>query len=135
MSLWLQALLAFTPILLGGVLLIGFRVAAKWAMPAVYVVTVVIGLGAWQMEFTQVAAASVKGLVITFKLLWIIFGAILLLKTLEQSGAVTAIRRSFHDISDDRRVQVVIVAWLFGSFIEGAAGFGTPFSAPACGST
>jgi len=126
MSLSVQALLAFTPILLGGVLLIGFRVAAKWAMPAVYVVTAIIGLWAWQMDFTQVAAATVKGLVVSANLLWIIFGAILLLNTLEQSGAVTAIRRSFHNISDDRRVQVVIVAWLFGSFIEGAAGFGTP---------
>jgi len=126
MSLAVQALLAFTPILLGGVLLIGFRVAAKWAMPAVYVVTAIIGLWAWQMDFTQVAAATVKGLVVSANLLWIIFGAILLLNTLEQSGAVAAIRRSFHNISDDRRVQVVIVAWLFGSFIEGAAGFGTP---------
>jgi len=126
MSLTLQAFLAFTPILLGGVLLVGFRVAAKWAMPVVYIVTVVIGLGPWQMDYIQVAAASVKGLVVTANLLWIVFGAILLLNTLEQSGAVSAIRRSFHDISDDRRVQVVIVAWLFGSFIEGAAGFGTP---------
>ncbi len=126
MSLPLQALLAFTPILLGGVLLIGFRIAAKWAMPAVYVVTAAIGLWAWQMDFAQVAAASVKGLIVSANLLWIVFGAILLLNTLEQSGAVTAIRRSFHNVSDDRRVQVVIVAWLFGSFIEGAAGFGTP---------
>ncbi len=126
MSLSLQAFLAFMPVLLGGVLLIGFRVAAKWAMPAVYVVTAIIGLWAWQMDFAQVAAASAKGLVVTANLLWIVFGAILLLNTLEQSGAVTAIRRSFHDVSDDRRVQVVIVAWLFGSFIEGAAGFGTP---------
>lgn len=121
-----QALLAVTPILLGGVLLIGFRVAAKWAMPIVYASAVVIGLTAWQMPGAQVAAASIKGLFITFNLLLIIFGAILLLNTLEQSGAVSAIRRSFHNISDDRRVQVVIVAWLFGSFIEGAAGFGTP---------
>ncbi len=126
MSPSVQALLAFMPILLGGVLLIGFRVAAKRAMPVVYVVTAIIGLWAWQMDFTQVAAASVKGLVVSANLLWIIFGAILLLNTLEQSGAVTAIRRSFHNVSDDRRVQVVIVAWLFGSFIEGAAGFGTP---------
>ncbi len=126
MSLALQALLAFAPILLGGVLLVGFRIAARWAMPVVYVVTAAIGLWAWQMDTAQVAAASAKGLLITFNLLWIIFGAILLLNTLEQSGAVTAIRRSFHNVSDDRRVQLVIVAWLFGSFIEGAAGFGTP---------
>ena len=77
------------------------------------------------------AASTVQGLFLTFDLLWIIFGAILLLKTLERSGGVSAIRRSFHDISDDRRVQVVIIAWLFGSFIEGAAGFGTPAAVAA----
>ncbi|WP_145058903.1 L-lactate permease [Adhaeretor mobilis] len=126
MSLSTQAFLAFLPILLGGVLLIGFRVAAKWAMPIVYAVTGCIGLWAWQMDFTQVAAASIKGLLVSANLLWIIFGAILLLNTLEQSGGVSVIRRSFRGISDDRRVQVVIIAWMFGSFIEGAAGFGTP---------
>ena len=55
----------------------------------------------------------------------------MLLHTLERSGGVAAIRRSFNGISDDRRVQVVIVAWLFGSFIEGAAGFGTPAAVAA----
>ncbi|MCA9171688.1 MAG: L-lactate permease, partial [Planctomycetales bacterium] len=45
---------------------------------------------------------------------------------LEASGAMSQIRAGFRDISPDRRVQVIIVAWLFGSFIEGAAGFGTP---------
>jgi lactate permease len=78
------------------------------------------------MDTIQVCAASIKGLVISFNLLLIIFGAILLLKTLEQSGAVTTMRSSFAQLSTDRRVQVVIIAWLFGSFIEGAAGFGTP---------
>jgi lactate permease len=126
MSSTTQALLALTPILLGGILLIGFRIAARWAMPIVYFTAVVIGLYMWDMDAAQVAAASIKGLFITFDLLLIIFGAILLLNTLERSGAVAAIRHSFHNISDDRRVQVVIVAWLFGSFIEGAAGFGTP---------
>jgi lactate permease len=65
-------------------------------------------------------------LIIAAELLYIIFGAILLLNTLRESGALRAIRRSFQDISPDRRVQVVIIAWLFGSFIEGASGFGTP---------
>ena len=126
MSLGILALLAVLPILLAGVLLVGFRVPAKWAMPAVYVVAAVVGLTAWNMELVRVVAASIQGLFITFDLLFIIFGAILLLNTLERSGGVTAIRRSFHGVSDDRRVQLVIVAWLFGAFIEGAAGFGTP---------
>jgi len=123
--------LAALPILLGGVLLVGFRIPAKYAMPVVYVTAVVIALGVWNMAFLDVAASTVQGLFLTFDLLLIIFGAILLLNTLEQSGGVAAIRRSFHDVSDDRRVQVVIIAWLFGSFIEGAAGFGTPAAVAA----
>jgi len=123
--------LAALPILLAGVLLVGFRVPAKWAMPAVYVTAVVIALGVWNMPIVDVAASTVEGLFLTFDLLLIIFGAILLLKTLERSGGVAAIRRSFHDISDDRRIQVIIIAWLFGSFIEGAAGFGTPAAVAA----
>lgn len=131
MSPSLAALLALFPIALGGVLLIGFRVPAKHAMPAAYVAAVAVALGAWQMDASRIAAASIQGLFLTLDLLLIIFGAILLLHTLERSGGVAAIRRSFHGVSDDRRVQVVIVAWLFGSFIEGAAGFGTPAAVAA----
>ncbi len=126
MSSGLQAALALFPIALGGVLLVGFRVPAKKAMPAAYAAAVAVALWAWQMGPSRVLAASIQGLFLSFDLLFIIFGAILLLHTLERSGGVGAIRRSFHGISDDRRVQVVIVAWLFGSFIEGAAGFGAP---------
>jgi lactate permease len=126
-----QALVAIAPILLAAVLLVGFRIAAKWAMPLVYLAAVVLALAVWRMDLRHVAASSVQGLFITFDILLIIFGAILLLKTLEHSGGVSAIRRSFHGISDDRRVQMVIVAWLFGSFIEGAAGFGTPAAVAA----
>ena len=74
----------------------------------------------------QVAAASARGLIIAAELLYIVFGAILLLNTLEESGALSRIRQSFRDITPDRRIQVIIIAWLFGSFIEGSAGFGTP---------
>ena len=126
MTLGTQALLAVLPILLAGVLLVGFRIPAKWAMPAVYVVAVTVAVAAWQMEWVRVWAASIQGLFLTFDLLFIIFGALLLLKTLEHSGGVAAIRRSFHAVSDDRRVQIVLLGWLFGSFIEGASGFGTP---------
>jgi lactate permease len=87
---------------------------------------VLIGAFVWRMPLTQLAAATVQGLFITFEILFIIFAAILLLNTLKHSGAVAAIRAGFTTISPDRRVQVVIITWLFGSFIEGASGFGTP---------
>src|SRR5690606_36498376 len=77
-------------------------------------------------SFNRVLASTLQGLVVTVGVLWIIFGAILLLNTLKHSGGITAIRAGFTTISPDRRIQAIIIAWLFGCFIEGASGFGTP---------
>ncbi|WP_458526057.1 L-lactate permease [Onishia taeanensis] len=131
MSQTLLALLAFTPLLLAGVLLIGLRLPARQAMPMVYIVTAAIGLFAWDMTANRVLASTLQGLMLTVAILWIIFGAILLLNTLKHSGGITAIRNGFSGISPDRRVQAIIVAWLFGCFIEGASGFGTPAAVAA----
>ncbi|AIA73676.1 lactate permease [Halomonas campaniensis] len=125
------ALLAFLPLLLAGILLIGFKIPAKIAMPIVFLTAAAIGLTAWDMSFSRVAASTIQGLIQTAGLLWIIFGAILLLNTLKHSGGITAIRNGFSGISPDRRVQALIVAWLFGCFIEGASGFGTPAAVAA----
>jgi lactate permease len=121
-----MAFLAFSPILIAAILLVGFRQPAKLAMPVVYIAAAVVAMSAWGVSFSRIAASTIQGLFVTFDLLLIIFGAILLLNTLKHSGAITAIRSGFTGISSDRRVQVIIIAWLFGSFIEGAAGFGTP---------
>lgn len=120
------ALLAFSPILLAAILLIGFRIPAKKAMPISFLATTVMALAVWDIPFLDIAASTIQGLFITFDILYIIFGAIVLLNLLKYSRALKVIREGFADISKDRRVQVVIIAWLFGSFIEGAAGFGTP---------
>lgn len=119
-------IVSLIPILVVAVFLVGMRWPASKAMPLSYIAVVVIGLFYWGLSVIQVAAASVKGLAITLELLYIIFGAILLLNTLRESGGLATIRRGFTDITPDRRVQVIIIAWLFGSFIEGSAGFGTP---------
>src|SRR5690606_8716624 len=86
MSSGLLAVLAFAPILMAGVLLIGLRWSARSAMPLVYGVTALIALFAWDMSFNRVLSSTLQGLVITLSLLWIIFGAILLLNTLKYSG-------------------------------------------------
>ena len=127
----LLSLMAFVPLVLAAVLLVGLNWPAKRAMPMVLLVTVLIALTAWDMTFNRVLASSLQGLVLTGAILWIIFGAILLLNTLKHSGAIKAIRGGFANISPDRRVQVIIVAWLFGCFIEGASGFGTPAAVAA----
>ncbi|WMJ08290.1 L-lactate permease [Nitrosomonas sp. sh817] len=119
-------LFAFLPLGLAAVLLVGFNWPARRAMPLVFAVTVAIALVVWGMTVNRVIASALQGLILTGSILWIIFGAILLLNTLKHSGAITTIRRGFSNISPDRRVQVIIVAWLLGCFIEGASGFGTP---------
>lgn len=126
MSSGLLALFAFSPILLAAVLLIGLRWPASRSMPLVFVFTALIGFFVWEMSLSRIIASTLQGLVITLGLLWIIFGAILLLNTLKHSGGITAIRAGFTTISPDRRIQAIIIAWLFGCFIEGASGFGTP---------
>jgi len=131
MNQTMLSLLAFLPLVLAGVLLLGFRWPAKYAMPVVYVTTAAIGLWVWDMSFNRVLASTLQGLILTGSILWIIFGAILLLNTLKHSGGISAIRAGFSNISPDRRVQALIVAWLFGCFIEGASGFGTPAAVAA----
>jgi lactate permease len=120
------ALLATLPIAVVGLFLVVLRWPASRAMPLSYVTAAVLALFVWKVPALQVAVASVHGLILAGTLLYIIFGAILLLNTLQESGGIRAIRKGFTDISPDRRVQVIIIAWLFGSFIEGSAGFGTP---------
>ena len=126
MSLGLQAFFAVIPIFFAGILLVGFRVSAKKAMPLVYISTIAVAFIVWEVSFNRVMASTIEGVLITISVLWIIFGAILLLNTLKHSGAIIVIREGFNNISPDRRIQAIIVAWLFGCFIEGASGFGTP---------
>jgi len=126
MSTSIQALLAATPIIVAAILLVGLHWPARRAMPVVYLTAAGIALIFWDMSFTRVLASSLQGIVVTIAVLWIIFGAIMLLNTLQNSGAITTIRAGFTNISPDRRVQALIIAWLFGCFIEGASGFGTP---------
>lgn len=120
------ACLALLPIITVAVFLVGLRWPASRAMPLSYAVSILLALAVWRVPALQVVAASINGLIVALTLLYIIFGAILLLNTLQRSGAIKTIRQGFTDITPDRRVQVIIVAWLFGSFIEGSAGFGTP---------
>ena len=120
------AVLSLMPIAAVALFLVILRWPASRAMPISYLVAAGLAFFIWKVPAVQVAAASTRGLIIAAELLYIIFGAILLLNTLEESGALARIRRTFSDITPDRRIQVIIIAWLFGSFIEGSAGFGTP---------
>ena len=126
MSTSILAILSLLPIISVAIFLVMLRWPASRAMPIAYLVAAALALFVWQLPIPKILAASVNGLIIAGTLIYIIFGAILLLNTLQQSGAMNTIRQGFSDITPDRRIQVIIIAWLFGTFIEGSAGFGTP---------
>ena len=122
---------AALPVAIVFILLVVMRRSAKLAMLTAYIATVFLALVLWGAPIAKIAGATVNGLVTAVTLLYIVFGAILLLYTVQESGAIRTIRRGFTDISPDRRIQAIIIAWMFGSMIEGASGFGTPAAVAA----
>lgn len=126
MSTGFAALLAFLPILLALVLMAGFRWPSTKAMPLSFLVTAVIALFAWQLPAMRVAALTLAGFWDAFGILIIVFGALLIYYTLQASGAMETIQAGMQKVSPDRRIQVIIIGYMFEAFIEGAAGFGTP---------
>jgi lactate permease len=122
----MYALIAFIPIIIIIALLVGLNWSAKRVMPIAWLVCCVLALTIWKMDFTHIAGFSIFGAFKGFDVMITIFGAILILNTLKRSGGMASINYGFRGISTDRRIQAIIVAWLFGCFIEGASGFGTP---------
>lgn len=122
MTPWIAAL----PVLLATLLLAGLRWPAARAMPACGAVTALSALAYWRVPGWRVLAASLEAVAITLGVLLILFGALLLVEQLRAAGAVRAIERALERLSPDPRIQVVLVAWLLGSFFEGASGFGAP---------
>jgi len=121
-----ELLLAAAPLLIAGILMVGFLWPATRAMPIAWISAVVIGFAVWGMPGNWVAAASINGVITALTILWIVFGALLLLYTLQEAGAFDRINQGFAAVSDDRRVQIVLLGFFLATFIEGAAGFGTP---------
>lgn len=127
----MKAFVSLTPILAVFMLLVVLRLPARVAMPLAWFYTALIALIYWRIPFVVVSASTLQGLVIALTLLYIVFGAILMLNTLTESGAVGVMRSAFSRVTSDRRIQAIIVAWMFGAFIEGASGFGTPAAVAA----
>ena len=124
----LYALLSLSPILLALLAMVIRRIqlSAPKALFLSLCLAIVLALFVWKMEPAALAAFGVLGVCKALEVFFIIFGAILFLNMLRRCGYMDAIQRSFSRVSPDRRVQAILIAWLFGAFIEGTAGYGTP---------
>ncbi|MBQ4151234.1 MAG: L-lactate permease [Clostridia bacterium] len=123
--MWL-AIIAFLPILATLVLMLAFNWPAKWCLMISWAMSCILAFTLWDVEILEIVANSLLGALSSLDVLIIVFGAILVMNTLKASGATAAINRGFMNINPDKRVQAVIIGFSFCSFIEAAAGFGTP---------
>ena len=120
------AFFAFLPILITLFLMTVLNRPAKHALPVAFLTACLLGLFVWKMPLISVLGATLYGFLSSLEVLFVIFGAILVMNILKESGGMSAISHGFFRVSRDKRVLLIIIGFLFGAFIEGAAGFGTP---------
>jgi lactate permease len=132
LNLWLSAAVAAFPIALLLVLLAFAHMRAHWAAIIGLATALVVAVAVFKMPGGL--ALSAAGYGAAFGLLpigWIVVSAIFIYEITVQTGQFEVLRRTIASISDDKRIQALLIAFSFGAFIEGAAGFGTPVAISA----
>ena len=131
-SLWLSALVAALPIVFFFVTLAVFRWEAYLAGLGTIVVTLVIAIAVYGMPVGLAVLATFMGMAYgLWPISWIILSAVFLYKLSVKSGQFEVIRASVVTITEDQRLQVILIGFAFGAFLEGAAGFGAPVAITA----
>ncbi|MBD0737773.1 L-lactate permease [Streptomyces sp. CBMA29] len=126
-SLGLSSLVAILPLLVLFVLLGVLKMRAWLASLISLVVAVVIATGAYSMPLGDALNSGLLGAAFGFfPIMWIVINAIWVYNLTVETGHFDVLRRSFASISDDQRVQAIIIAFCFGALMEALAGFGTP---------
>ena len=110
-----HTLLALTPIAVVFLLMVVLGRSAKLSMSSAYLVTALLALFVWQAPGAVIAAATINGVVTAITLLFIVFGAVLLLNTLKETGDLLAPRPCILHVPPAWRVPVILVASAFGS--------------------
>jgi lactate permease len=131
-SLFLSAIFAALPVITLFILLGGLKVKAHWAALVSLGVAILVALIAYSMPFGQALDSTVLGACFgLFPIMWIVWNALWIYNMTDATGHFDVLRRSFASISDDQRIQAVIIAFSFGALMEALAGFGTPVAIAA----
>jgi lactate permease len=131
-SLGATAIFAALPLIALFLLLGGLRMKAQWAALIALGVGIAVALIVYGMPVGQTALSATEGAAFgLFPIMWIVVAAIWVYNMTVETGHFAVLRRSFGAISDDQRVQAVIVAFCFGALMEALAGFGTPVAITA----
>ena len=131
-NLYLSALVALIPIVFYLVALAGFKVKGWLTGLLTLLVAIVIACLFFKMPFQFAAFSTLHGMVYgVMPIGWIILTSVFLYKMTVKTGHFDIIRDSITSLTDDRRIQALIIAFSFGAFLEGAAGFGAPVAITA----
>src|SRR5215813_12505715 len=124
---WLSALVAALPIIVLFTLMAGFRVKPHWSVLAGAITAVLVAHYAFTMPFSLAGGSFLFGVATgLMNIVWIVIAAVYLYDISVETGQFEVMKESIAGITPDRRLQVLLVAFCFGAFIEGAAGFGAP---------
>src|SRR5438552_4238005 len=131
-SVALSAIFAALPLLVLFVLLGVVRLTAWISSLISLVVALIVATVVYPMPVAQAGLAATLGAAFgLFPILWIVVNAIWIYNMTVETGHFDVLRRSFSRVSDDHRVQAVIIAFCFGALMEALAGFGTPVAITA----
>ena len=126
MSIVHAAFFAFIPILIALIMMVALRQSSTRAMPVSYLCAALAAYFIWGLTPLRIVALSFEGAITAVGVLIIVFGALLIFYTMQESGAMETIQSGMTHISPDKRIQAIIIGMMFSAFLEGAAGFGTP---------
>jgi lactate permease len=126
-SLGLTTIFAVLPLVTLFILLGGLRLKAQWAALASLVVSILVAIIVYSMPLGQTLDAGLEGAAFgLFPIMWIVVNALWIFNLTRESGHFAVLRRSMASVSDDQRVQSILIAFSFGALLEALAGFGTP---------
>ena len=131
-NIWLSALVACLPIVLFFMCLVVFKLKGYVAGFLTMLLATLIALFVYDMPFDKVVSSLVYGFLYgLWPIAWIIIAAIFLYKLSVKSGYFDILRDSIIAITPDQRIQVILIGFCFGAFLEGAIGFGGPVAITA----
>ena len=126
-SLGLSSIFAALPLLTLFVLLGVLRMKAWIAALLSLLVAILVAVLVYPMPVGQSLLAATEGAAFGFfPIMWIVLNAIWVYNMTVATGHFDVLRRSFATVSDDQRIQAIIIAFCFGALLEALAGFGTP---------
>ena len=131
-NIWISSLIALIPIIFFFLALAVFRMKGSVAGTITVVLALLVSLFAYQMPATMAFASMIYGFFYgLWPIAWIIIGAVFLYKISVKTGQFDIIRCSILSITEDQSLQMLFVGFAFGTFLEGAAGFGAPVAITA----